>query len=186
MSLRLRLIVVFFLLSVVPLAAVTLFSYQSNARALRTVAQHEAELLAGELRQRMQVVTTQISERAEQLMEMSAAADQVAALSTTATPPPARSSAPAPAPVSVPVAPVAPAAPTTPQAARVADALGEVAMLFNNIEFRGMGPNDGRRGGGRPGGPSGDWPARTGRWTRQRRTRRRPRARRRCRARRTW
>ena len=35
MSLRLRLIVAFFLLSVVPLGAVTLYTYMSNARALR-------------------------------------------------------------------------------------------------------------------------------------------------------
>ena len=35
MSLRLRLIVAFFLLSVVPLGAVTFYAYTSNARALR-------------------------------------------------------------------------------------------------------------------------------------------------------
>ena len=43
MNLRLRLIVAFFLLSVVPLAAVTLYIYTSNAQAMRDAAQHEAE-----------------------------------------------------------------------------------------------------------------------------------------------
>jgi hypothetical protein len=53
MNLRLRLIVSFFLLSVVPLAAVTLYTYTSNARAMREAASHEAESLAGDLTQRM-------------------------------------------------------------------------------------------------------------------------------------
>src|SRR6478735_3657343 len=70
MSLRLRLIVAFFLFSVVPLAAVTFYSYTSNLRALQVAAQHETEMLTGELTQRMQVVTTQISERVEHLMDM--------------------------------------------------------------------------------------------------------------------
>ena len=74
MSLRLRLIVAFFLFSVVPLAAVTFYSYISNERALRVAAQHETEMLTGELTQRMQVVTTQVSERVERLMDMPVAA----------------------------------------------------------------------------------------------------------------
>ena len=47
MNLRLRLIVVFFLLSVVPLGALTLFSYANNARAVRDVARHEEARGAG-------------------------------------------------------------------------------------------------------------------------------------------
>src|SRR5687768_16925714 len=74
MSLRLRLIVAFFLFSVVPLAAVTFYSYSSNLRALQVAAQHETEMLTGELTQRMQVVTTQVSDRVERLMDMPAAA----------------------------------------------------------------------------------------------------------------
>ena len=50
MSLRLRLIVAFFFLSVVPLAAVTLFTYASNVRATREAAGREAELLAASSR----------------------------------------------------------------------------------------------------------------------------------------
>src|SRR5438132_13623151 len=70
MSLRLRLIVAFFLFSVVPLAAVTFYTYASNERALQVAAQHETEMLTGELTQRMQVVTTQIGDRVAHLMDM--------------------------------------------------------------------------------------------------------------------
>ena len=79
MSLRLRLIVAFFFLSVVPLAAVTLFTYASNARAMREAAGREAELLAGELSQRMQVVTAQLSERVERLMDVAEARAEASA-----------------------------------------------------------------------------------------------------------
>ena len=70
MSLRTRLILAFFLLSVVPLAAVTFYSYTTNVEALRVAAEHEADLLAGELGQRMQLVTAQLSERVEHLMDI--------------------------------------------------------------------------------------------------------------------
>ena len=161
MSLRLRLIVAFFLFSVVPLAAVTFYSYTSNLRALQVAAQHETEMLTGELTQRMQVVTTQISERVEHLMDMPAAASTTAVAGTTGR---SRSSAPAgskptvvaratPAPAAAPpAAPAAPSAPSAPATAvtmhaidpttmegQVAGALGEVAMLLNNVEVRGVG-----------------------------------------------
>ena len=70
MNLRLRLIVVFFLLSVVPVGAVTYITYSSNAQAIRDAAQFDAELLAGELSQRMRTVTTQLSQRVESLMAL--------------------------------------------------------------------------------------------------------------------
>src|SRR5258705_7018998 len=82
MSLRLRLIVAFFLFSVVPLAAVTFYSYTSNLRALQVAAQHETEMLTGELTQRMQVVTTQVSDRVERLMDMPVAASTAAVAGT--------------------------------------------------------------------------------------------------------
>src|SRR3954470_7274268 len=82
MSLRLRLIVAFFLLSVVPLGALTMFSYASNAHALRQAAGRETELLAGELSQRMEGVTNQLSERVGYLMDVAQArADATAAVS---------------------------------------------------------------------------------------------------------
>ena len=154
MSLRVRLIVAFFLLSVVPLAAVTFYSYASNLRALHVAAQHETEMLTGELTQRMQVVTTQISERVQDLMDMpmtpatstGTSGRTAAALRRTDT-----------ARVTPPAAPVSPAAPPAPAAAtavaavdpatierQVAGALGDVAMLLNNVEVRGLGRLGGR------------------------------------------
>jgi serine phosphatase RsbU (regulator of sigma subunit) len=142
MSLRLRLIVAFFFLSVVPLAAVTLFTYASNARAMREAAGREAELLAGELSQRMQVVTAQLSERVERLMDVAEAraeataaeSARTAALATTGT-----------------VEPAAAVAPPT-QETQVAQALGEMAMLLENVELRGL---RGPRPPGPPGAPGG-------------------------------
>ena len=166
MSLRLRLIVAFFLFSVVPLAAVTFYSYTSNLRALQVAAQHETEMLTGELTQRMQVVTTQISERVEHLMDMPVAASTTASRGRPARAAPARRATavaratPAPTPVAAPAAPAPPPAPAAPATVVVAGAidptrdrgdrspasLGEVAMLLNNVEVRGLG-----RFGGRPG-----------------------------------
>ena len=147
MSLRLRLIVAFFFLSVVPLAAVTLFTYASNARAMREAAGREAELLAGELTQRMQVVTAQLSERVERLMDVAEARAEAdaatAALETTANAERAAATAiPAPAATS-----------GMTQETQVAQALGEMAMLLENVELRGLrGP---RPGGGPPPGGRG-------------------------------
>ena len=155
MSLRLRLIVAFFFLSVVPLAAVTLITYASNARAMREAAGREAELLAGELSQRMQVVTAQLSERVVRLMDVAEArAEANAALS-------ARAAAQVEAEMAETAA-MAEAAETAAVSAQsptqelqVAQALGEMAMLLDNIELRGLrlppprgaGPNQGRFGG---------------------------------------
>jgi serine phosphatase RsbU (regulator of sigma subunit) len=164
MSLRLRLIVAFFVLSVVPLAAVTLITYASNARAVREAAGREAELLAGELSQRMQVVTAQLSERVERLMEVAdaraeaqAEVEKFASAQRAAEQAAARTAA-------------AESTPTT-QEVQVAQALGEMAMLLDNIELRGLRgvrpptagrrdgapPSDGRQfGSGRSGGERGE------------------------------
>ncbi len=166
MSLRLRLIVAFFLFSVVPLAAVTFYSYVGSERALQVAAQHETEMLTGELTQRMQVVTTQISERVEHLMDMPVAGtsgkarssntkSSTAAVVARTTPTPA-------APPAAPAPPTAPAPPVPAVAAvidprtiegQVAASLGEVAMLLNNVEVRGLGRGGGRNGA--PGAPQG-------------------------------
>ncbi len=167
MSLRVRLIVAFFLLSVVPLAAVTFYSYVSNERALQVAAQHETEMLTSELTQRMQVVTTQISERVEHLMDMPVSSATATGTTGTkpapksvvarATPPPAAPRPPAPATPAAPAAP-APAAVTAAlndkaMEAQVAASLGEVAMLLNNVEVRGLG-RGGRNGAGQGPPPS--------------------------------
>jgi serine phosphatase RsbU (regulator of sigma subunit) len=163
MNLRLRLIVAFFVLSVVPLGAVTFYTYASNAAALREAAGHEAQSLAGDLTQRMQLVTAQISDRVEHLMEVQHEADarttapvpRVAAVAPikSATRPKAVSPPPPSAVASIP----------RPAQDSVAQALGEVAMILNNIEVRGMRPPGGGRGplppgvpaDGGPGGPGG-------------------------------
>ena len=83
MSLRLRLIVAFFLMSVVPLGAVTFYTYASNASATREAAGREAESLAGELTERMTLVTAQLGQRIEQLMKLPEP-EQVTAAATAA------------------------------------------------------------------------------------------------------
>ncbi|MEO8076263.1 MAG: SpoIIE family protein phosphatase [Acidobacteriota bacterium] len=154
MNLRLRLIVAFFLLSVVPLGAVTLFTYTSNVAAMRQAARHESELLAGELTQRMDLVTEQLSARVAHLMEVQRDAVATTGVRAAATTP--RPAAPAPPMPPAQVAEAAAAASAEKPSDTVAEALGEVAMLLNNIEVRGMrGPGD-RRGGGAQGpGPDG-------------------------------
>src|SRR6185503_18114239 len=103
-------------------------SYRTNVQALREAATREADLLAGELSQRMQLVTTQLSERVERLMDVRESA-----------PPPVAVVAVKPEPK-----PAAPAAPATPAATepddkqfglQVADALGEAALLLNTVEL---------------------------------------------------
>ena len=168
MNLRLRLIVAFFVLSVVPLGAVTFYTYASTAAALREAAGHEAQSLAGDLTQRMQLVTTQISERVEHLMDVQRETDGGTATvaQPTAAVPPVKPKVRA-KPVAAPPAPVATTA-AAPAQDSVAQALGEVAMILNNIEVRGWRPpvggrgpappgvpTDGRGGPGGPGSPAG-------------------------------
>jgi serine phosphatase RsbU (regulator of sigma subunit) len=143
MSLRVRLIVAFFLLSVVPLGAVTFYSYTSNVNALKQAAARETDVLAGELGARMQVVTTQLTQRLERLMEISPEPQTPAVVRASAS----RAAAPAPA-----VA--APEGPPDASAEFLASALGEVALLLKNVELRGLpGPTGGGRG--RPPRPPG-------------------------------
>lgn len=132
MSFRTRLIVAFFLVSVVPLTAVTYVSYTSNAAALRDIAEHEADLLAGDLSQRMQMVTAQLRERVEHVMDVSQLESEVDAAQAQATTAVLVSAQPAP------------------MDQQVASALGEAAMLLNNVNLRGM-----TRGGRRAGGEGG-------------------------------
>ena len=171
MSLRTRLILAFFTLSVVPLGAVTFYAYTANVNALRDAAEREADLLAGELGQRMQLVTAQLSERVEHLMdiaELQSAAEQA---SVNAERVRAEAAAPAPTttvvrtvddPAKVLVGPVV----VTQSAltSSIAKSLGEAAMLLNNVELQNMrgfgpgpgggrGPDGGRGGGGGRGGP---------------------------------
>jgi len=67
MSLRARLIVAFLLLSVVPLSAVTLFSYISSVRAFERAAQREATLSATDVSRRMEMITADVGRRMDRL-----------------------------------------------------------------------------------------------------------------------
>ena len=139
MKLRVRLVLAFLLLSVVPLGAVTTYSYISNYRALQAVATREADQLADELSQRMQLVTTQLSERVEHLMDLSSQQEPVVpAVQVKRAAPPAAPAAADPELASLVLN------------GQAAAALGEAAMLLNTVELRGMrGPGGGR--GGPPG-----------------------------------
>jgi len=148
MNLRTRLIVAFLVLSVVPLGAVTYFSYTSQVRALRDLASREADALSSDMTQRMQLVTTELSTRVEQLAEINEPAVVRVAQRTEPDATPASVTDPAPTvvtPTPAPSSPVA-AATTTVAApitqaseqARVAEALGAAAMLLQSVELQGM------------------------------------------------
>ena len=154
MTLRARLILWLLIMSVVPLGAVTVYTYTTSAKALRAVAAREADLLAGELNSRMQLVTAELSSRVEELMNMPAtrgSVARVAVVANIATVKPATTQ-PAAAASSTPTpTPSAPAADATKTAAaptaqppeetvdtQVAHALGDAAMLLNTVELQGM------------------------------------------------
>ncbi len=158
MNLRTRLIVVLLVLSVVPLGVVTYFSYTSQVRALRDLATREADMLSSEMTQRMQLVTTELSTRVEQLAQINEPAVVRVAQRTEAEPATSVVSDP-PATAPVPVVSTETTATTTTavapvtqasEQARVAEALGAAAMLLQTVELQGM------RGGRAPGGGRGD------------------------------
>jgi serine phosphatase RsbU (regulator of sigma subunit) len=143
MNLRTRLIVAFFLLAVVPLAAVTLYAYRSNVEALRLTAEREADLLTGELGQRMQLVTAQLSLRVEHLMDVQELeeamldAEERSAAATVAQTPQQKTMV------------------VQQISDTISQSLGEAAMLLNNVELQGWRPGRGGRLGSppRPPGP---------------------------------
>src|SRR4029079_7739992 len=90
MKLRTRLILPLLLISVVPLGAVTLISYASNVKALKEDGAHEADMLAFELSQRMQLVTAQLTERVEHLMDIAQLAQDEPRVAPEPKPAPAR------------------------------------------------------------------------------------------------
>lgn len=72
MSLRTRLILAFLLLSVVPLSAVTLYSYTTSVRAFERAVEREATQSATDIGRRMAMVTDDVGRRMEGLFEASA------------------------------------------------------------------------------------------------------------------
>jgi serine phosphatase RsbU (regulator of sigma subunit) len=69
MSLRTRLIIAFLLLSVVPLTAVTLFSYASSVNAVENAARREANDGAADISRRMEVITADVGRRMDRIFE---------------------------------------------------------------------------------------------------------------------
>jgi serine phosphatase RsbU (regulator of sigma subunit) len=131
MTLRTRLTIAFFAISVIPLAAVTLYSYYSSERALRRAAEQQAATMAAELGRRMEWVTTDLERRIDRAWPI----PQAPAV------PPAQAG-------SHPASPTAPprqaaAKPTEPDVTgHVAAVLGDAAAMFESLEFM-PGPSGG-------------------------------------------
>ena len=106
MSLRTRLILAFALLSVVPLSAVTLYSYQTSVDAFERAVEREAAQSAADIGQRMAMVTDDLGRRMDLLFEGTAGS---AGSATPATPEEVR--------------------------ARLRPMLGEAAALVERVEF---------------------------------------------------
>jgi HAMP domain-containing protein len=70
MKLRNQLILAFFLLAVLPLSAITVYSYTSSTRALRRAVESESTRTAEEMERRMTAVTASLSERIGHLREI--------------------------------------------------------------------------------------------------------------------
>jgi heme exporter protein D len=110
MTLRTRLLVSFFAVSVLPLAAVVVSSYRSSVRALQEAAEAEGRSAAAEMSQRMETVTADLSHRVDQLWDLP------------------ESAAPAAAPGTA-------ARPGVPRPERLAELLGAAALLLERVEF---------------------------------------------------
>jgi serine phosphatase RsbU (regulator of sigma subunit) len=110
MTLRARLLVSFFAVSVLPLAVVVVSSYRSSVRALQEAAEAEGRSAAAEMSQRMETVTADLSHRVDQLWDLPVG--------------PAPAAAPGTAP-----------RPGVPRPERLAELLGAAALLLERVEF---------------------------------------------------
>jgi serine phosphatase RsbU (regulator of sigma subunit) len=70
MNLRSKLILVFLLLAVLPLAGLTFYSYWSSLKAFRQVVEAESATLANDMGGRMELVTRDIDQRVERLGDL--------------------------------------------------------------------------------------------------------------------
>ena len=70
MRLRTQLIVAFLILAVLPLGAITLYSYHSSTQALRRVVETESARAAAEMETRMATVTAGLGRRFDKLQEI--------------------------------------------------------------------------------------------------------------------
>ena len=65
MKLRAKLILSFLGLAVIPLAAITLYSYNSSLRALRAAAEQESSAMASDMSGRMESVSRDLNRQLE-------------------------------------------------------------------------------------------------------------------------
>lgn len=110
MTLRTRLLVSFFAVSVLPLAVVVVSSYRSSVRALQEAAEAEGRSAAAEMSQRMETVTADLSHRVDQLWDLPEGTAPAAASG-------------------------AAARPGVPGPERLAELLGAAALLLERVEF---------------------------------------------------
>jgi hypothetical protein len=82
MSLRTRLILAFLLLSVVPLSAVTLYSYSTSVDAFQRATEREAAQSASDIGHRMAMVTDDLGRRMDLLFEESTDSNAIDAPAT--------------------------------------------------------------------------------------------------------
>jgi serine phosphatase RsbU (regulator of sigma subunit) len=152
MTLRSRLTAAFFAISVVPLSAVTLFSYVSSERALRRAAEQQANELADDLSRRMQWVTTDIERRLDRGWQTAMPPQPGARVAASE---PQRSGPRASTGRPIPAAP-APAGETAGPdqvAGRLAGVFGEMAPLVEGLEFTPTPPRGPAALPAAPGGP---------------------------------
>ncbi len=70
MSLKTRLIIAFLLMSVLPLAAVTGYGYYSSRQAMQRAVEAEAGATAAQLGRRMELVTSGLERRVDELWDV--------------------------------------------------------------------------------------------------------------------
>jgi serine phosphatase RsbU (regulator of sigma subunit) len=70
MQLRTKLILAFVVLSVLPLAGITIYAYASSLRAFRTAVEEEAREMTREMNDRMELVTAELDDRIDRLGEL--------------------------------------------------------------------------------------------------------------------
>ena len=69
MKLRLKLILAFLLLSVVPLAGVIVYSFVNSQRAVRKAVESEAQMMADEMSRRLEGVRNYLSRQMDRLSQ---------------------------------------------------------------------------------------------------------------------
>ena len=153
MTLRSRLTAAFFAISVLPLSAVTLFSYVSSERALRRAAEQQANELADDLSRRMQWVTTDIERRLNRAWPTAMPSPPGERMAANEPPRPGtRASMGQPAPAAQPAQAGQPAGPDQ-VAGRLAGVFGEMAPLVEGLEFTPTPPKGPAAAPAAPGGP---------------------------------